>query len=156
MINLDELCNFLVKAKKSTYASGDSSKIVIEDDSSKTLVFKDGEWRYHDNYFGGEPYGGREVVFFRNMPVYIMVYYGYVNDKTLDVQFIYNILQEALFLIPEKNPFRGPKTYTSNDIEYCNIYEGNISKFSGEETIRSANGVILYKAKYVGGLVDQV
>lgn len=51
MINLDELCNFLVKAKKSTYASGDSSKIIIEDDSSKTLVFKDGEWRYHDNYF---------------------------------------------------------------------------------------------------------
>jgi len=68
-----QLCRFLVKAKKSTYAAGGKAKKTIEGDKSTTLVFKDGDWRYHDNYFGGEPFGGREVAFLKNKPVYIMI-----------------------------------------------------------------------------------
>lgn len=64
MINLNELCKFLIKAKKSTYAAGDVAKKIVEDDKSTTMTFEDGDWRYYDNYFGGEPYGGREVVYF--------------------------------------------------------------------------------------------
>ena len=77
MINLNELRAFLVKAKKATYASGDDSAKIIEKDKSTTLIFEDGDWKYHDNYFGGEPYGGREVVLFQGNPVYIMTYYGW-------------------------------------------------------------------------------
>lgn len=34
----------------------------------------------NDNFFGGEPYGGREVVFYEEKPVWMMVYYGWVAE----------------------------------------------------------------------------
>ncbi|MFH1712281.1 MAG: DUF5680 domain-containing protein [Patescibacteria group bacterium] len=154
MINLSELCKFLVKAKKSTYAAGDDAKKIVEADKSTTLIFEDGDWKYHDNYFGGEPYGGREVVFFQNLPVYIMVYYGWVIEGVADVQAVYKTLQGALFQIPEDKPFRGPKKYNQDGAEYINVFEGEIDNFSGEEIITSADGNEIYKAKYIGGLVD--
>lgn len=155
MINLNELCKFIVKAKKSTYAAVDAAKKIIETNKSTTLTFEDGDWKYHDNYFGGEPYGGREVVFFRDQPVYIMVYYGWVVEGVSDVQAVYKTLQGALMLIPEDKPFRGPGKYSLEGAEYINVFEGEIDNFSGEEIIKSADGIEIYKAKYIGGLVDQ-
>jgi hypothetical protein len=154
MMNLNNLKEFLVKAKKSTYASGDVSKKVVESDKSTTLVFEDGDFKYHDNYFGGEPYGGREVVFFKGAPVYMMVYYGLVSEEITDFHAIYRILQKALLLIPKDNPYRGPKEYIEGDYNYINSFIGEIDNFSGEEVI-SHKGREIYKAKYIGGLVDQ-
>lgn len=71
MISNDQLCEFLVKAKKATYAAGELAKKIINDDKSTTLIYEDGNLKYHDNYFGGEPYGGREVVFLDGKPIYI-------------------------------------------------------------------------------------
>lgn len=34
-------------------------------DNSRTIEYENGDWRYHDKYFGGEPYGGREIVHYR-------------------------------------------------------------------------------------------
>lgn len=155
MINLKELRKFLVKAKKSTYAAGDKAKKVIEADKSTTLIFEDKGWKYQDNYFGGEPYGGREVIFFQNQPVYVMVYYGWVNESIKDANIIYEVLQSALSLIPEDKPFRGPETYNHNDLEYNNVFEGEIDNFFGNETIKNKQGKEIYKARYAGGLVDQ-
>lgn len=154
MINIENLKEFLVKAKKSTYASGDMSKKVVELDKSTTLIFEEGDFKYHDNYFGGEPYGGREVVFFKEEPVYMMVYYGLVNEEITDFHGIYKILQQALSLILEENPYRGPKEYTEVDYKYINNFIGEVDSFSGEEII-SYNGRGVYKARYIGGLVDQ-
>ena len=72
MLDTKKLCKFLVEAKKVTYATGDLANKAINSDKSTTLIFENGDWKYHDNYFGGEPYGGREVVFFKNQPIYIM------------------------------------------------------------------------------------
>ena len=154
MSDLNKLCKFLVKAKKSTYASGDDAKKIINDDKSTTMLFDDGDWKYHDNYFGGEPYGGREVVFFKNTPIYMMVYYGWVI-KGVAFSSIYKTLQGALSLMPKDKPFRGPKKYNHNDMEYTNVFEGNIDNFFGEEIIMSADNEEIYKAKYIGGLIDQ-
>jgi len=155
MIDLNELCKFLVKAKKSTYAAGEAAKKIVEADKSSTLIFEDGDWKYHDNYFGGEPYGGREVVFFRDLPVYMMVYYGWVIEGVSDVQAVYKTLQGALTLIPEDKPFRGPKKYNLDGSEYVNVFKGEIDNFFGEEIISSADGKEIYKAKYIGGFVNQ-
>lgn len=144
----------LVKAKKSTYAAGEAAKKTVEADKSTTLIFEDGDWKYHDNYFGGEPYGGREVVFFQNIPVYMMVYYGWVVEGVTDAQSVYKALQGALTLIPEDKPFRGPKRYDLDGVEYTNVFEGEIDNFFGEEIIKSKDGNETYKAKYIGGLVD--
>ncbi len=154
MFNKKKLCQFLVKAKKSTYAAGDSAKEIKESDGSTTLIFKDGDWKYHDNYFGGEPYGGREVVFFKGKPVYIMVYYGQVDESVSDVKKVYGILMNALKLIPEDKPYRGPEKYEENNFSYSNDFTGEIDNFSGEEVI-AENGKKIYWAKYIGGFVDQ-
>ncbi len=154
MITLKSLKEFLVLAKKSTYASGDISKKILEADKSTTLMFEASDFKYHDNYFGGEPYGGREVVFFKGEPVYIMVYYGLVKEGITDFHAIYGILQKALLLIPEDYPYRGPKEYVEGDYIYLNNFIGEIDNFSGEESI-SFNGKEVYRAKYIGGLVDK-
>ncbi|MBT3816715.1 MAG: hypothetical protein HOG08_00015 [Candidatus Magasanikbacteria bacterium] len=148
-----ELCKFLVKAKKSTYAAGDSAQKIINDDKSTTLIFKNGDWKYHDNYFGGEPYGGREVVFFKGEPIYIMTYYGQVDDSVSDINKVYGILMDALKLISADNPYRGPKKYNSGNLSYENNSTGEIDNFFGEESI-TENGKEIYKAKYMGGFVD--
>jgi hypothetical protein len=154
MIKIESLCKFLSKAKKATYASGEESEKIIEKDKSTTLVFNDGDWKYHDNYFGGEPYGGREVVFFKNEPVYIMTYYGLVDEEVVGFSEVYKVLQNALLLIPEKKPYRGPENYKEGEYTYKNKFEGDIDDFFGEEVIKH-NGKEIYKAKYMGGFVDQ-
>ena len=154
MMNILNLNQFLIKAKKSTYASGDTAQKIKEDDKSTTLIFKEGDYKYHDNYFGGEPYGGREVVFFQGKPIYLMVYYGFVDENAKDVGEVYRVLQQALSLIPEHAPYRGPAEYVLGEYKYTNIYVGELGNFSGEEIIKY-NGNEVYRAKYVGGLVDQ-
>lgn len=154
MLDKKELCKFLVKAKKTTYAAGDLANKIINADHSTTLTFEEGDWKYHDNYFGGEPYGGREVVFFKDKPVYIMTYYGQVNEKISDVNKFYGILMNALKLIPESRPYRGPEKYKENDLEYQNSFTGEVDSFFGEEKILE-NGKEVYSARYAGGLVDQ-
>lgn len=153
MFDKKELCKFLVKAKKSTYAAGDNAEKIIGDDKSTTIVFEDGDWKYHDNYFGGEPYGGREVVFFKDKPIYIMTYYGLVDESVSDINIVYGILMNALKLIPEDKPYRGPEKYDENDLSYSNSYTGEVDNFFGEEII-TENGKEIYRAKYMGGFVD--
>lgn len=154
MVNKKQLCKFLVKAKKATFAAGDLSEKTVENDNSTTFKFEEGDWKYHDNYFGGEPYGGREVVFFKNEPVYIMTYYGYVNENFSDLNVVYSFLQKVLSLIPEDKPFRGPARYSDGELLYVNVSTGEVDNFSGEEII-SRDGEELYKTKYIGGFVDQ-
>lgn len=153
MLNKKELCLFLVKAKKATYASGENAEKIIEKDNSTTLIFEEGDWRYQDNYFGGEPFGGREVVFFKGKPVYMMVYYGLVNEQIKNFTDVYKILREALFLIPEDKPFRGPKKYKQDKYTYINDFVGDVTNFFGEKFIKLDKKEI-YKTKYAGGLVD--
>ena len=154
MINKKQLCEFLVKAKKAGYASGDKVNKIKEKNKSKTITFKNSHWKYYDNYFGGEPYGGEEVVFFKKQPVYIMVYYGSVDKSVKDFKLIYKFLQEALTLVPKNKPFRGPRFYQNGDYAYRNWFYEKITNFSGIEKIYFGKKKI-YEAKYVGGLVDQ-
>ena len=153
MFSKHRLCEFLVKAKRATYAAGDSAVETRNEDHSKTLVFEEGDWKYHDNYFGGEPYGGREVVFYKKKPVYMMVYFGAVADSVSDIKKVYGILMEALTLIPNDKPYRGPLVHTSGDFLYKNSSTGAVGDFHGKEVILE-NGVEIYSANYIGGLVD--
>jgi len=154
MITNSQLCEFLVKAKKATYAAGDLAKKIVNDDKSTTLEFEEGSLKYHDNYFGGEPYGGREVVFVDGKPFYIMTYYGQVDASVTNPGNIYGVLINALKLIPKDFPFRGPQKYEQSPFVYKNTYTGKVDSFYGEETI-SDKGVVVYSARYAGGLVDQ-
>jgi len=154
MFNFKQLCEFLIKAKRAGYASGNKANKIKEKNKSKTIIFKDRNWKYYDNYFGGEPYGGEEIIFFKNQPVFMMVYYGYVYKSITNFKEVYKFLQDTLTLIPKNKPFRGPKKHKQGDYVYLNKFEGKITNFSGIETI-TLKGKKIYEAKYIGGLIDQ-
>lgn len=149
------LIKFLLEANKAGYANaGGAKNWVKEKDRSTTIEFKSGDWLMHDNFFGGEPYGGREVVFFKNAPIWMMVYYGWVDPLFEDFKSVYPFLQKALSKPPEEIPLRGPSKLEDGSFKYDNKWEGNIEQYSGEEIIFK-DGKEIYRAKYSGGLVDQ-
>jgi hypothetical protein len=146
------LLRFLLEASRRGYAAGQSAVRTREADHSTTIVLEHGEWRFHDNYFGGEPYGGREVVFLRGRPIWMAVYYGQVDGPNVDA--VYAFLQQALREAPIEFPVRGPGSFAEGTLSYQNDYQGSVASFSGEETIRE-DGRLVYTARYAGGMVDR-
>ncbi len=149
---IGELKHFIWQASRATYASGDESIKEKQLDGSTTIRFETGDFAFHDNYFGGEPYGGREVVFLNQKPVWMMVYYGFVEPGQVNKQ-VYTILMAALSQAPAEAPYRGPSHFEQGEWRYENSLTGTIERFSGEEKIFQ-NDVCVYQANYLGGLVD--
>lgn len=152
-MNKKDLKQFLVDSNNAGYAGGEEKKWIKEDDGSTTIPFEKDLWRSHDNFFGGEPYGGRTVVFHEEQPVWMMVYYGWVEEG-VETDPIYAILRSALKQMPEDHPYRGPKEYEEGEYTYTNSWNGEVDRFSGSEQILQGDKII-YKADYMGGLVDQ-
>lgn len=129
---LKELSQFLVRAKKYGYASGDESKEYRNKDQSKGYFLKEKKFAYHDFYYGGEPFGGQEIVYYKGNPFFIMLYYGKVD---------------------EKSPYRGPENFKQGSFEYKNKVKGKIDDFQGEEIILKNNKEV-FRTKYIGGLIN--
>lgn len=152
-MDIEQLRQFLLDSNAAGYAGGEEKKWIKETDGSTTIPFEKGEWKSHDNFFGGEPYGGRIIVSYQNKPVWMMVYYGWVTDG-METNPIYAILRSALKQMPQDAPFRGPKEFVEGGLKYVNSWAGDIKRYSGEEKIFQDEKLI-YKANYFGGLVDQ-
>jgi len=155
MIDLNALKTFLLTLNAAGYATGEQKQWIKEKDGSTTIPFTQGKWSSHDNFFGGEPYGGRLVVSYEAKPVWIMVYYGSITPSA-DVNPIYAVLREALKNMPPDAPFRGPRELSLENGRYIykNSWTGTVEQYSGEETIISGEETV-YWAHYRGGLVDQ-
>ena len=82
-INSKEFLEFLVKAKKGTYANGDASKSSSSRLLSKDYHYEDGNFTYHDTYFGGINFMGEEVVYYNDNILWGMNYYGVTIDSNL-------------------------------------------------------------------------
>jgi len=147
-----ELKAFILEASQNTYATEDKNIRQVQDDKSTTIVYERDDWKYHDNYFGGEPFGGREVVFFQGKPVWMMVYYGSVVVDEIVPDELYKVLTKALRSSTIDMPYRGPKELIDGDFTYKNTLDGDAERFSGKEDIYK-DDVLLYTAKYVGGVL---
>lgn len=152
MIDIGQLKDFLLKANK-PHADG-TAQMKKESNGSRTITFSDGYWSMEDNFFGGEPYGGQQVAFFKGEPAWICVYYGCVLKTNLPADKVYDFLREALQFPDENKSQRGPASYKKGNLEYQNKQEGELDNFSGREIILE-NGKEIYWAKFMGGLVDQ-
>ncbi|NTV44408.1 MAG: hypothetical protein HGA67_01785 [Candidatus Yonathbacteria bacterium] len=149
-VDMEKLAQFIVEANRATYASG--SEGIKKPDGSTSFHFEQGDFRYHDNYFGGEPYGGRTVVHYKGKPLWMMVYYGNVVDQSIDLKRVYAFLREVL--CGSDTPLRGPFVYGSQDRGYVNEVQGDLESFSGHEYITYGN-LLTYTMQYSGGLVDR-
>ena len=152
-MNIKKLKKFLIETKKVGYGAGDSKNWIKEKDGSTTILFESGDFRMHDNFFGGEPWGGREAVFYKGEPVWIMVMYGRVEPFINDFEQVYEFLKKALRNQPENLPLRGPKIFKEGNFIYKNKTKGNLENFLGEEVIYKHSKKI-YKTNYFGGLID--
>jgi hypothetical protein len=148
------LVAFLFEASRRGYAAGGDAAKIREVDGSTTIVYARGDWTFHDNYFGGEPYGGREVVFLDRQPVWMALYYGWVEGVSVDAERVYSFLQRALREAPAAFPVRGPDQFSGGLSTYRNVHNGSVANFSGEETIHE-EGRHVYTARYFGGWVGR-
>lgn len=152
-IDKDALKKFILDASGATYASGDESIKQRRADGSTTIEFKKGSYAYHDNYFGGEPYGGREVVSLEGKPIWMMVYYGFVSPNAKGEE-VYPFLIESLSNATAEMPYRGPALFENGIWKYENSLTGDVDKFSGIEKIYK-DEICIYEANYLGGFVNR-
>jgi len=181
-VNLNDLANFLVEAKKNGYASGKG--IIKLPSGLEQVQFQKGLFHFTDTWSGHYKFGGNEIVRLSGSPIWVMNYYGGMLPEFLDPipkkveEFIfdkeltkksYEFLREALLQVNADAPFRGPvkvdPLHSSPDIGfykdeqkgliYTNSLDGGVRNFRGSEKIETGAGKMLYSLKYHGGLIVQ-
>jgi len=173
-INAKELGEFLLEAKRNTYASGKKAERI--GNLAKKFTSADNNYVYTDIYFEDDPnpFIGQEIIYKKapglplhaySIPIWGMNYYGKMTEEGRKYKFqkgLWNFLKEALKANENiKRPFRGPMSDLSSkfDLAYTNKSKGNILDFKGKETIHvfcealDETGSLLYQLEYQGGII---
>lgn len=139
---MKEIIEFLIKAKKNTYANSNvlkanSSRLGSTDYQYEEQI--DGKKVvYHDTYFGGEKFIGEEVVYIDNKPIWAMNYNGYPLVDDFSEEAIDNALRPALMQVgADKSvlPLRGPSKFSNGEYTYTFKQTGTLENFTGIEKI---------------------
>lgn len=152
---MNNIESFLIDAKKQTYANTSVEKISSTRLNSNDYEYKKGNMTYHDTYFGGTRFIGEEVIYIDDKPYWGMNYYGVTLDENLSEEAMDNALRPALMKVGENIsiiPVRGPKEFVNGEFKYLFDVTGDISNFSGIESIYK-NNVKIYELKCNGGLI---
>ncbi len=163
-INLEELANFLVEAKKACWAGSGEEELMMG--GSKLLTFQKGNFHYIDNYAGYFQIAGNELVRWRDFDgqrIWQMNYSGgmlpeFQGDKKLAKE-TNDFLREMLSRVSIRKPFRGLESPVSDSVEdenfrYFTKTEGDIERFCGEESIFSfQKNSKVYSLNYHGGII---
>ena len=152
-----KLSNFLIEAKKQTYANQNIQTQNSSRKGSYDYEYTNGNMLYHDTYFGGTHFIGEEVVYQENnTPIWGMNYYGITLDESLQEEAIDKVLRPALMKVGDTNilPVRGPKEFIQGDYKYTFTVTGDLNNFSGQEIIYKNNKKI-YELKCHGGAIKK-
>lgn len=152
--------NFLIKAKKSTYANSTIEKVTSSRTGSADYNYEEiidnKKYTYHDTYFGGTKFMGEEVVYYdSDKPIWGMNYYGVTFDDTLGEDAMDKALRPALMKVGEDEsviPVRGPHKLENNGYVYTFKTNGTIENFDGIEQIYKENKLI-YELHCSGGII---
>ena len=146
-LKIKGIIEFLIKAKKATYA-GDGNTTNSSRPCSHDLKYFEDNFEYYDSYFGTDPFIGEEALWSNGEIIWSMNYAG----RKLDKEFEYGFLKEALLLVNSENPFRGPDEYSNGDYNYMCETIGDFEWFQGYESI-TFQGKLVYECYYHGGIV---
>lgn len=152
----DGFHNFLISAKKSTYAGSDDETSLPNPllDQSMQLEFREGDWLYRDIYYGMSFFSGIEVVYLSGKPLWSMTYSGGtpLGTDSQETRRVYKFLRAALSDLPTNFPVRGPASFSNGVYDYKMGFKGDLTGFSGNEMIQTGN-TELYSLTFSGGLL---
>jgi hypothetical protein len=153
--HMKDLKEFLVRAHHSTYANIHAPKALPLRPDSKDYHFEEGDFCYHDTFFGGKQFLGEEVVYWKGKPFWGMNYYGRGLPVDLPESYFDEILRPALMEEPSARlPVRGPEYFVRVPYEYSfTLIEGDIRSFVAEEKI-ALNGEIIFITFLHGGIIE--
>lgn len=152
---LIDLHNFLIEAKKETYANENVEKVKSTRRGSHDYEYTKDNWTYHDTYFGGTDFQGQEVVYQQeDTPIWGMIYYGKTLDESLSEEAMDKALRPALMQVGQDDviPVRGPKEFENQGYQYTFKVTGDLTSFEGEETIEKEENKV-YTLKCHGGII---
>ena len=156
---MNGILDFLIRAKKNTYANGNAAKVNSSRIGSKDYQYEetidDKKLCYHDTYFGGEKFIGCEVVYIGDKPIWAMNYNGYSVVENLSEEAMDNALRPALMQVGVDNsvlPVRGPSKFVNGEYKYTFEQSGAMENFIGLERIYK-NDVLIYELHCAGGIV---
>lgn len=153
---MDKLIDFLIEAKKQTYANLSKEKEKSSRVGSIDYNYKKGDMVYHDTYFGNFKFMGEEVVYVENNIVkWGMNYYGVTFDEHLSEEIFNDVLRPALMKVGEDSSVlsvRGPSRFEKDGYVYTFKSIGNIESFEGIEEIYK-EGRLIYKLYCNGGVI---
>ena len=152
---MEKLNEFLIEAKKQTYANENVEKKAPSREGSFDYEYSNGDMKYHDTYFGGTYFMGEEVVYEQGeTPIWGMNYYGITLDKELSEEAVDKALRPALMQVGSDDtiPVRGPKQYVNGEFKYTFDVSGDLNRFEGEESIYKGDHKV-YTLKCHGGKI---
>ena len=153
-LSLKELHAFIVYAKSSSYVGGGAGSPSCRP-KSHDLQFAEGDWSYHDTYFGASDFIGEEAVWFRGDPVWAMNYYGYIlQPELITPAQTGGMIQASLSRMYKEERFLGGFQHSQGEFTYIDTSQGDVSRFSGREWIER-DGVKVYELVYHGGLIKE-
>lgn len=144
----DDIIDFLLLAKRNTYAGNGEEQKNNTRPQSHDLIYEEGKYKYIDTYLGGERFLGEEAIFENETPIWAMNYAGIeMNEK-----FSSSFLKLALSNVSREMPYRGPSIFKDGEYTYvCNV-SGDFNWFQGKEEIYSESEKV-YECIFNGGLV---
>ena len=152
----EALANFLLRAKRHTYASqGDEATVAPLLSGTKQREYRDGLFFYRDIYVGMAYFVGQEIVWYQNHPVWSMSYAGGVAPAVTDhaaIGALYAFLRLALHQGTVAQPYRGPAVVREGSYVYTNQSEGTLETFWGHEWITDHTQLV-YALHYSGGVL---
>jgi hypothetical protein len=144
-----KIIEFLIKAKKATYA-GKGNESDASRPNSHDLLYCEGDMKYIDTYLGSRSFVGEEALWLNDTPFWSMNYMGRILGEGFEGDF----LKEALLQVPEDMPYRGPLEYSKDRFIYRCKADGDFTWFTGHEEILK-DGVKIYECVFHGGEVIQ-
>lgn len=152
LINLTSLNEFIVKAKSACYVGG-GQKILPSRPGSHDLQFSEGDWNYHDCYFGGSDFIGEEAVYCKYRIIWVMNYYGKIIQPSLiTAGETGRIIMASLSKMYQEGRFLGGFNHLEGDDSYFDTNNGDITSFTGREWIMRKDKLV-YELHYHGGLI---
>jgi hypothetical protein len=152
----EELVEFIHEAASNSYAGGNKYELLPERPGFKELKYVRGEWSYRDSFAGYFKSRGMEVVRYRNEVVWSALYGGGMVTESYDREFareIFGFLRKCLSVDGKGfDSYRGPAVLQIGKWKYAYQQEGDVTDFSGFESIEFQKKKV-FEHRIIGGLV---